>query len=111
MEARLGILLMTRTTRSVFTTGAGERLVRTIAPCFDEIDAEHAALTEYREKAAGNIRISAGEHAADTVIWPALERLLPDDPDITAEVMVDNGLTNIVAERDDAGVRLGEQVD
>jgi DNA-binding transcriptional LysR family regulator len=111
LEARLGIRLLTRTTRSVSPTEAGERLVRTIAPRFDEIDAELAALTEYREKPAGNIRISAGEHAADTILWPALERLLPDYPDVTAEIMVDNGLTNIVAERYDAGVRFGEQVE
>lgn len=111
LEARLGVRLLTRTTRSVLPTEAGERLVRTLAPRFDEIDAELAALTEYREKPAGNVRISAGEHAAETIVWPALERLLPEYPDVTAEVVVDNGLTNIVAERLDAGVRLGEQVE
>ncbi|MDE4909197.1 LysR family transcriptional regulator [Methylobacterium sp. 092160098-2] len=111
LEARLGVRLLTRTTRSVSPTEAGERLVRTLAPRFDEIDAELAALTEYREKPAGNVRISAGEHAAETIVWPALERLLPEYPDVTAEVVVDNGLTNIVAERLDAGVRLGEQVE
>ncbi|MCJ2130997.1 LysR family transcriptional regulator [Methylobacterium sp. E-045] len=111
LEARLGLRLLTRTTRSVSPTDAGDRLLRTLGPRFDEIDAELAALTEMRDKPAGNIRISAGEHAAETLIWPALERLLPDYPDVTAEVMVDNGLTNIVAERYDAGVRLGEQVE
>ncbi len=111
LEARLGVRLLTRTTRSVLPTEAGERLVRTLAPRFDEIDAELAALTEYREKPAGNVRISAGEHAAETIVWPALERLLLEYPDVTAEVVVDNGLTNIVAERLDAGVRLGEQVE
>ncbi len=111
LEARLGVRLLTRTTRSVSPTEAGERLVRTLAPRFDEIDAELAALTEYRERPAGNIRIAAGEHAAETIVWPALERLLPAYPDVTAEVVVDNGLTNIVAERLDAGVRLGEMVD
>lgn len=111
LEARLGVRLLTRTTRSVSPTEAGERLVRTLAPRFDEIDAELAALTEYREKPAGTVRVSAGEHAAETIVWPALERLLPAYPDVTAEVVVDNGLTNIVAERLDAGVRLGEQVE
>lgn len=111
LEARLGVRLLTRTTRSVSPTEAGERLVRTLAPRFDEIDAELAALTEYREKPAGNIRVAAGEHSAETIVWPALERLLPEYPDVTAEVVVDNGLTNIVAERLDAGVRLGEQVE
>ncbi|MCJ2088134.1 LysR family transcriptional regulator [Methylobacterium sp. E-005] len=111
LEARLGVRLLTRTTRSVSPTEAGERMVRTLAPRFDEIDAELAALTEYREKPAGNIRIAAGEHSAETIVWPALERLLPDYPDVTAEVVVDNGLTNIVAERLDADVRLGEQIE
>jgi DNA-binding transcriptional LysR family regulator len=111
LEARLGVRLLTRTTRSVSPTEAGERMVRTLAPRFDEIDAELAALTEYRDKPAGNIRIAAGEHSAETIVWPALERLLPEYPDVTAEVVVDNGLTNIVAERLDAGVRLGEQVE
>ncbi len=80
LEARLGVRLLTRTTRSVLPTEAGERLVRTLAPRFDEIDAELAALTEYREKPAGNVRISAGEHAAETIVWPALERLLLSTP-------------------------------
>lgn len=111
LEARLGVRLLTRTTRSVSPTEAGERLVRTLAPRFDEIDAELASLTEYREKPAGTVRISAGEHSAETIVWPALERLLPEYPDVTAEIVVDNGLTNIVAERLDAGVRLGEQVE
>jgi DNA-binding transcriptional LysR family regulator len=111
LEARLGVRLLTRTTRSVSPTEAGERLLATLAPRFDEIDAELAALTEYRERPAGNVRIAAGEHAAETIVWPALARLLPEYPDVTAEVVVDNGLTNIVAERYDAGVRLGEMVD
>ncbi|CAO4137266.1 HTH-type transcriptional regulator PgrR [Methylorubrum extorquens] len=95
----------------VSPTEAGERLVRTLAPRFDATDAELAALTEYREKPGGNVRISAGEHSAETIVWPALQRLLPEYPDVTAEVVVDNGLTNIVAERLDAGVRLSEQVE
>jgi DNA-binding transcriptional LysR family regulator len=110
LEERLGLRLLTRTTRSVAPTDAGERLMRTIGPRFDEIDAELAALSELRDKPAGNIRITAGEHAATTVLWPALEKLLPRYPDINVEVIVDYGLTDIVAERYDAGVRLGEQV-
>jgi DNA-binding transcriptional LysR family regulator len=110
LEARLGLRVLTRTTRSVAPTEAGERLVRTIGPRFDEIEAELAALNEMRDKPAGTIRITAGEHSAETIIWPALAKLLPDYPDIHAEVIVDNGLTDIVTERYDAGVRLGEQV-
>ena len=102
--------LLTRTTRSVAPTEAGERLLRTVGPRLDEIDAELAALSELREKPAGTIRITAGEHAAEAILWPALERLLPDYPDIKVEIIVDYGLTDIVAERYDAGVRLGEQV-
>jgi DNA-binding transcriptional LysR family regulator len=110
LEARLGLRVLTRTTRSVAPTEAGERLVRTIGPRFDEIEAELAALNEMRDKPAGTIRITAGEHSAETIIWPALAKLLPDYPDIHAEVIVDYGLTDIVTERYDAGVRLGEQV-
>ena len=110
LEARLGVRLLTRTTRSVAPTEAGERLLRTVGPRLDEIDAELAALSALREKPAGTIRITAGEHAAETILWPALARLLPDYPDIKVEIIVDYGLTDIVAERYDAGVRLGEQV-
>jgi DNA-binding transcriptional LysR family regulator len=110
LEARLGIRLLTRTTRSVAPTEAGERLLNTVGPKFEEIGAALAALNELREKPAGTIRISAGEHPAVTLLWPALERFLPVYPDIAVEVVVDNGLTDIVAERYDAGVREGEQV-
>jgi DNA-binding transcriptional LysR family regulator len=110
LEERLGLRLLTRTTRSVAPTEAGERLLRTLGPAFDEIDSTLAALSEFRERPSGTIRVTAGEHAADTVLWPALERLLPDYPDIKVEVDVDNTLTDIVAGRYDAGVRLGEQV-
>ena len=110
LEERLGLRLLTRTTRSVAPTEAGERLLRTVGPRFEEIEAELAALSELREKPAGTIRITAGEHAAEAILWPALERLLPDYPDIKVELIIDYGLTDIVAERYDAGVRLGEQV-
>jgi DNA-binding transcriptional LysR family regulator len=110
LEARLGLRLLTRTTRSVAPTEAGERLLRAVGPRFDEIDADLAALSELREKPAGTIRITAGEHAADAILWPALAKLLPDYPAIKVELIVVYGLTDIVAERYDAGVRLGEQV-
>jgi DNA-binding transcriptional LysR family regulator len=110
LEARLGLRLLTRTTRSVAPTEAGERLLRGLGPAFDQIDAALAAIGEFREKPSGTIRITAGEHAAEAVLWPALEKLLPDYPDITVEIDVTNTLTDIVAGRYDAGVRLGEQV-
>src|SRR6201984_1239410 len=99
LEARLGVRLLARTTRSVAPTAAGERLLRTIGPRFDEIETELAGLSELREKPAGTIRITAGEHAADAVLWPALKKFLPDYPDIKIEIIVDYGLTAIVAER------------
>ncbi|MED5612381.1 LysR family transcriptional regulator [Janthinobacterium sp. P210005] len=110
LEERLDLRLLVRTTRSVSPTEAGEQLLRTVAPRFDEIEAELALLSARRDKPAGNIRISAGEHSALTVLQPAIARLLPDYPDINIEVIVDNGMTDIVAARCDAGVRLGEQV-
>jgi DNA-binding transcriptional LysR family regulator len=110
LEERLGVRLLTRTTRSVAPTQAGERLLATIGPHFDEIEAGVAALTELRDKPAGTIRITAGEHSAETILWPALKALLPDYPDIQVEVSIDAGLTDIVAGRFDAGIRLGEQV-
>ncbi|KRQ99829.1 LysR family transcriptional regulator [Bradyrhizobium valentinum] len=110
LEERLGLRLLTRTTRSVAPTEAGERLLRTVAPKLAEIDAELSALTELRDKPAGTIRITAAEHSATTILWPALSKLLPRYPDIKVEVNIDYGFTDIVAERYDAGVRLGEQV-
>lgn len=110
LEERLGLRLLTRTTRSVASTEAGERLLRTIAPRFEEIEAELAALSELRDKPAGTVRITAGEHAAISVLQPALKRFLPDYPDIQVEIIVDYGLTDIVAEGYDAGVRMGEQL-
>lgn len=110
LEARLGVRLLNRSTRSVASTEAGERLLRIVGPRFDEIDAELAELSEFRDKPAGTIRITTGEHAAESILWPALARLLPGYPDIRVELVVDYGLTDIVAERYDAGVRRGEQV-
>jgi DNA-binding transcriptional LysR family regulator len=110
LEARLGIRLLARTTRRVAPTEAGERLLRSVAPRFDEINAELAALSELRDKPAGTVRIAATENAAETVLWPALNRLLPSYPDIKVEIIIDYGLTDVVSERVDAGVRFGEQV-
>ena len=110
LEARLGVRLLTRTTRSVAPTEAGERLLRALGPRFEEIEAELAELSELRDKPAGTIRITSGEHAAETILWPALAKLLPHYPEIKVELNIDYGLTDIVAERYDAGVRLGEQV-
>jgi DNA-binding transcriptional LysR family regulator len=110
LEARLGLRLLTRTTRNVAPTEAGERLLRTVGPRFEEIDAELAALSELREKPAGTIRITSIEYAAETIFLPALARLLPNYPDIKMELIIDYGLTDIVTGRYDAGVRLGEQV-
>ena len=110
LEARIGVRLLTRTTRSVAPTEAGERLLRTLRPALDEIDAELASLTALRDKPAGNIRLTATENAADNLLWPVLQGFLAEHPDIKIELSVDNGLTDIVAQRFDAGVRLGEQV-
>jgi DNA-binding transcriptional LysR family regulator len=110
LEARLGLRLLTRTTRSVAATEAGERLIETLRPALDDIEERLAALTALRERPAGTIRINTSEHAAETVLWPRLASLLPDYPDIKVELTVEHGFTDIVAGRYDAGVRLGEQV-
>jgi DNA-binding transcriptional LysR family regulator len=110
LEARLGVRLLTRTTRSVSPTEAGERLMRTVAPRFEEIEAELVALSELRERPAGTVRITATEYATDSILMPKLGKLLRDYPDIKIEIITDYGLTDIVTERYDAGVRSGEQV-
>lgn len=111
LEARLGLRLLTRTTRSVSVTEAGERLLNSIGPHFDEIESEIAALSGMRDKPAGTVRITTVEHAAETIIWPKLAPLLLDYPDINVEIISEYGMKDIVADRYDAGVRLGEQVD
>src|SRR5437773_909256 len=110
LEARLGLRLLSRTTRSVSPTEAGERLLLNVGPRFEEIEIEIAALSALREKPAGTIRITSADHAADTILWPTIAKLLPEYPDIKFEIVIDYGLTDIVAQRYDAGVRLGEQV-
>lgn len=110
LEERLGMRLLTRSTRSVAPTETGQRLLDTLAPRFDEIELELADLSALRDKPAGTIRITAGEHPATTILQPALNRILPSHPDVNVEIIVDYGLSDIVAQGFDAGVRLGEQV-
>jgi DNA-binding transcriptional LysR family regulator len=110
LEERVGVRLLTRTTRNVSTTGAGEQLLRTIGPHFDEVQREVEGLSELRDKPAGTIRITSADHPAQTILWPVLARLLPQYPDIHVEVSVDDTLRDIAEDRFDAGVRLGEQV-
>jgi DNA-binding transcriptional LysR family regulator len=110
LEARLGLRLLTRTTRSVSVTAAGERLLAALGHRIEEIEAELDRLSELREKPAGTIRITAHEHALNRVLLPALSKFLPQYPDINVEVTIDYGLTDIVAQRFDAGVRSGGQV-
>jgi DNA-binding transcriptional LysR family regulator len=110
LEARLGVRLLTRTTRSVAPTEAGERLLRVVAPRFEEIKNEIASLRDLRAKPAGTVRITATEFAIDTILLPKLTPVLRGNPDLKVEFVVDYGLSNIVAEQYDAGVRSGEQV-
>lgn len=110
LEARVGVRLLTRTTRSVSPTEAGERLLSSVAPRFDEIDAQLAAVGELRNVPTGTIRITASDYAAETVLWPKLDKFLARYPEVRAELVVDNGLSDIVAERFDIGVRQGDGV-
>lgn len=110
LEERLGLRLLSRTTRSVTPTEAGERLLQSIGPRFDQIDADLASLGELRDRPSGSIRITADEHALGAILWPLLRGFLRQYPDIKVEVVIANGLTDIVAERFDAGVRLGGMV-
>lgn len=110
LEARLGIALLTRTTRAVAPTEAGQRLLNGIGTHFDEIEAQVEALGELRDKPAGTIRIAAADYAISFVIWPKLKMFLAKYPDVKVELTLDNGLTDIVTERFDAGVRMGEHL-
>lgn len=111
LEARMGIRLLTRTTRNVATTAAGERLLLTITPRMAEIEDEIAALMAFREKPSGSIRLTLSDHAMENVVWPKLKSILNDYPDISVELCVDGSFRNIVEEGFDAGVRLGESVE
>jgi DNA-binding transcriptional LysR family regulator len=110
LEDRVGVRLLTRTTRSVAPTEAGERLIKTVAPRFAEIDAELAAVSELKDKPAGTVRFTSTENAAEAVLWPVIRQVLPDYPDIKVEIIIDYGLTDIVTEQVDAGVRPGGTV-
>ena len=110
LEERLGVRLLNRTTRSVTPTQAGERLFLSVGPKFTEMDADLAVLSELREKPAGTVRLTATEYAASEILLPAMRKLLPKYPDINVEVIIDYGLTNIVAQQVDAGIRPGELV-
>jgi DNA-binding transcriptional LysR family regulator len=110
LETRLGLKLLTRTTRSVAPTDAGERLLTAVGPHFEDIQAELDALGALRDTPRGTVRITAGLHATETILWPKLQPLLRKYPELKLEITVDYGLANIVADRYDAGVRLGEQV-
>lgn len=110
LEARLGVRLLTRTTRAVVPTEAGERLLDRIGPHFNQIEVEIDALNELREKPAGTIRITASDYSISSVLWPKLQKFLPKYPDIKVELLLDNGLADIVTERYDAGVRMGDQL-
>lgn len=110
LEERLGIRLLTRTTRSVAPTEAGERLIHCVGPRFDEIETELLAVTEMRQRVTGNIRLTLSEHALHSTVWPALQPFLQSWPDVNVEMSIDNRLMNIVEGRYDAGVRLGEQI-
>ncbi len=111
LEARLGVRLLTRTTRSVAPTDAGHTLLETLRPSLDDISRQLASLTSRPDALAGNLRITSADHAAETIVWPVLQRLLPLHPDLNVELDVENGLVDIVAERYDAGIRLGHNVD
>lgn len=111
LEEQLGVRLLTRTTRSVSPTEAGERLLANVGPRLDEVESELVALSELRDKPVGTVRITCSEYAAETVVWPKLFRVLPDYPDITVEVFIEHSFTDIAAERFDAGVRLGEALE
>ncbi len=111
LEARMGIRLLTRTTRNVATTAAGERLLQTLAPRIAEIEEEIAALTALHDKPSGTVRLTLSDHALESVVWPKLKPVLRDYPDISVELLLDNSFRNIVEEGYDAGVRLGESVE
>jgi len=110
LEARMGLKLLTRTTRQVSTTEVGQHLLDTLRPAFDGIDAKLSALSALRDRPSGTVRITTSKHAAETILWPAVAKLITENPDVTVELSVDSQLTDIVTDRFDAGVRLGEQI-
>ncbi|WP_321792705.1 LysR family transcriptional regulator [Burkholderia pyrrocinia] len=110
LEEKLGLRLLTRTTRGVSPTEAGERLLANVRPYYERIDAELESLSALRDKPSGLIRISTHDHAADTILWPKLKEMLRSYPDISVEINIDYGMVDIVAERFDAGVRSGDLI-
>lgn len=110
LEERMGLRLLTRSTRGVAPTEAGQRLLLNIGPLYEGIESELAVLSDLRAKPSGTIRISAHDHAASTVLWPKLSKLLPEYPELNVEIAIGYGMIDIVAERFDAGVRLGDQI-
>ena len=111
LEERLGMRLLTRTTRSVATTEAGEQLIETLKPALSDVEARLAMLSELKDKPSGSIRLTAERHAAETILWPAISRLVQDYPEVKVEVAIDASFTDIVSGRFDAGIRLGEHVE
>lgn len=111
LEASLGLRLLNRTTRRVAPTQAGERLAAGLAPCFHEIDAQIEALSALRDRPSGLIRINCSVHAAETILWPKLSQLLPDYPELEVEIVTESRFSDIVSDKFDAGVRLGESID
>jgi DNA-binding transcriptional LysR family regulator len=110
LEAGMGLKLLTRNTRNVAPTEAGEQLIATLRPAFDDINARLSALSALRERPAGTVRITSSRHAAETILWPAVGKLLTDYLEVSVEISIDSHLTDIIADRFDAGIRLGEQV-
>ncbi|MFM6853765.1 MAG: LysR family transcriptional regulator [Sphingopyxis sp.] len=110
LEGRMGVKLLTRTTRNVAPTLAGDQLIATLRPAFDDIDARMAAISALGERPSGMVRITTSPHAAQQILWPAIAKLLIDHPNVQVELSIDGKLTDIIAERFDAGVRLGEQL-
>lgn len=110
LEASIGLKLLTRNTRNVAPTEAGEQLMGTLRPAFDTIDARLTSLSALRERPSGTVRITSSRHAAETILWPAVSRLLKDYPEVSVEISLDSQLTDIISDRFDAGVRLGEQI-
>lgn len=110
LETRMGVKLLTRTTRNVAPTDAGEQLVETLRPAFDDIDARLSALSALGERPSGTVRITTSRHAAERILWPAVAKLLVAYPDVQVELSINSHLTDIIADRFDAGVRLGEQL-
>ncbi|ATI80474.1 LysR family transcriptional regulator [Sphingobium yanoikuyae] len=110
IEERLGMRLLSRTTRSVAPTEAGERLIATLGPMLHDLDGAIASLGDLRDRPSGTIRVTTVEHAAKTILLPAMRKLLPENPDVTVELTIDYALADVVADRFDAGVRLGGEI-